>query len=170
MTLYRGVWMNSHGLTRLTQGLPILPSGFNSASELESAVREAVLNFGSLRMAALHHLTGATGVRANEHGRPIFTFWTRIKSVALNHLLRSFPGLPDQTIAVLLETEIDVQNGIVVAADEGLYRETIADFLDDTFADFEPEDEVFVSIPIRDYRFSIVNLLLKSTSPTDAIQ
>ena len=121
-------------------------------------VAAAIQNFDSLRLAALHHLTGATGTRPNEHGKWVFTFWTRQESVAVEHLHRTFGQYNGKNIPILVEAEVDRGDRVVIAADEGLYEERLSDVLEDTFAEFAPEDEVFVSTPVVKYRYSVMNI------------
>jgi hypothetical protein len=165
MTLFRGMWVTPNQLALLRAKEPILPEGMTSADELDSAIKEAEKNFGSLRMAALHHLTGATGVRPNENGKPLFTFWSRNKGVAVDHLRTTYGQVIGKHIAVILEAELAPNPRVIVAADQGLYTERIADNLEDTFEEFAPEDEVFVALPVTDYIYSVMNLTLSLRSP-----
>jgi hypothetical protein len=158
MTLFRGLWVDSEELNMYESNIAILPSGVSTVAELDLIVAAAINNFGSLRLAALHHLTGATGIRANEPGKPVFTFWSRQKSVALEHLHRTFGQYDGKNVPILLEAEIENGDRVVIAADEGLYQERLSDALEDTFAEFAPEDEVFVSIPVIRYSYSVVNI------------
>ncbi len=154
--------MDAEELGLYQSNTPILPSGVSTVGELDLIVAAAVKNFGSLRMAALHHLTGATGISANEHGKSVFTFWSRDKSVALQHLDRTYGQYGGKNVPILVEAEVGNNGRIIVAADEGLYEERVSDTLEDTFSEFAPEDEVFVSMPVITYSFSIVNIALST--------
>ncbi|HXC44492.1 MAG TPA: hypothetical protein VNY51_13340 [Candidatus Dormibacteraeota bacterium] len=158
MIFFRGLWVDSDELALHESNAPILPSGVLSVGELDVTVCAALNNFGSLRLAALHHLTGATGIGANLHGKPIFTFWSRYKSVALEHLGKTYGQYSGKNTPILLQVEVEKNERVVVAADESLYEERISDVMKDTFAEFAPEDEVFVSMPVMKHSCSIVNI------------
>src|SRR5436190_22121907 len=138
--IYRGIWIDAESESRFRGGEPILPRGIGSEDELEDLVRTAIRNFGSLRSAAIHHLTGATGVEPNRRDRPVFTFWPRQRAIALATLRR---GRVSTLSPVLLLLAADVARGprVVIARESGLYRERISDYAEDTLADIEPVDE-----------------------------
>ena len=155
MTVYRTTWIRPADLKALERNEPLLPSGFESTQELDELRAAAARNFGSLRQAALHHLTGASGTEPNVHGKPVFTFWSRNRGVAIHHGLDSHPGVAG-FVLVLFTAEVMAREGVVVALDEGLYEERISDALPDTFAEFREEDEVFVAVPVVEYQWTIL--------------
>ena len=123
--------------------------------ELEELRTLAVANFGSLRQAALQHLTGAFGTEPNIRGKPVFTSWSRNREVAIRHGLDSHPGITGFML-VLITADVPVGEGVVVAQDEGLYEERISDALPDTFEEFREEDEVFIALPVVEYEWIIL--------------
>jgi len=156
--VYRGIWIREEELNYFLSGHPILPNGVESEDELTMLLEQAIQNFGSLRHAAIHHLTGATGVKPNVPGKPIFTFWTRRKDIALQLLKESY-GSYDATIPLLLKALVSRGPRVIIASEEGIYGEQIADGLDYTFEDFAPEDEVFIALPISKYEVERVTNL-----------
>lgn len=157
MLLFRGIWADAATLRELSLRRPILPNGVESIDEWGNLLSVAIYNFGSLRGAALHHLTGATGTAPNVTGKPVFTFWTRKRSIALERLARGV-GLADaRDQAVIIEADVAPSERVIVAQDAGLYRETISASLDATFEDFAPEDEVFVAVPVYAYDFQVLS-------------
>ena len=70
MTVYRTIWIRPADLEPFQRKEPLLPSGVRSSQELEELRAAAVRSFGSLRRAALHHLTGAFGTEPNVQGKP----------------------------------------------------------------------------------------------------
>lgn len=156
LTVYRAVWVDALALDALLAGHPILPAGVASAEELSGLLTEGVRNFGSLRDAAIHHLTGSSGVAPNAFGRPLFTFWTRVREVALNRLETSYAdSMAD--VAVLITARIARSAQVVVATEEGIYGERIFGGNSTvTFEDFAPEDEVFIAEPVVSYGIDIV--------------
>jgi len=154
--LYRAIWADQKIYDELLARKPILPDGITSKEELDNLVGMAIENFGSIRMAAMQHLTGAFGPAPNVRGKPIFTFWTRKQEMAEQRLREpSYCNLG--AIPIIIECEIQMSPRVIVAKDSGIYQEKIFEGADYTFEDFEPEDEVFVAEPVYHYSVTKYN-------------
>jgi hypothetical protein len=157
LLVYRGIWATRQELEALKSQKPLFPNGIQSYTELAQLKATALHNFGSLRVAALHHLTGAVGVAPNQPGKSLFTFWSRRREIAIQHIWQSISN-PSKSIPILISADIGVDDNVIIAAEQGLYDERIAEHLEDTFEDFSPEDEVFISKPIFNYVIEILNI------------
>lgn len=155
VNVFRAVWLRGAQLDAVLSKEPILPAGVETEQELQELRHCAERNFGTLRLAALHHLTGATGPSPNRAGKPVFTFWSRNREAAIRHALSNHPGIDGYTL-VLIASALVEADGVVVAQDDGLYDEKISDSLPDTFSELRDEDEVLVAVPVRQYGVSVL--------------
>jgi hypothetical protein len=150
IVVYRGFWADEQNLRDFQNHVPLLPRAVSSSRELDEMVEEAIRNFGTLRDAALHHLTGATGVAPNMDGKPVFTFWTKNRLVALHHLAHNL-GIYGKVYPVIIEAEIDADSRIIVASEAHLYDEYIEPSNETTFEGARWEEEVFIAKPVINY-------------------
>jgi hypothetical protein len=118
-----------------------------TAKELERLRERARSTFGSVELAALHHLMGASGTAPNVPGKPVFSFWTRRLDVAVDRL--SSPSFDTRgVLPIVISSQVAAGPWVVSALDTGLYEELIG--VDAyTFEDFLPEDEVLAAEPVR---------------------